>query len=118
VSVTTFFFRERLDCTQKTSNHCSPFQYLPAPSLPPPKPAPKADYGQIILSPAASIFDKVAQTLPPLTSAFPLSFEALDQSFGFVLYETIIPDARFPDPALLTISGLRDRGQVFVDEVR
>ncbi|KAI5729804.1 hypothetical protein M8J76_006816 [Diaphorina citri] len=91
-------------------------QYLPAPSLPPPKPAPKADYGQIILSPAASIFDKVAQTLPPLTSAFPLSFEALDQSFGFVLYETIIPDARFPDPALLTISGLRDRGQVFVDE--
>ncbi|KAL1456741.1 hypothetical protein WDU94_001445 [Cyamophila willieti] len=92
-------------------------EYLPPPPLPPPKPTPKADYGQLTVYPIASIFDPIAQVVPPLRSPIPLSFEALDQAFGFVLYETIIPEgSELLDPAFLQVPGLRDRAQVFIDE--
>uniref|UniRef100_A0A8D8LJF2 Beta-galactosidase n=1 Tax=Cacopsylla melanoneura TaxID=428564 RepID=A0A8D8LJF2_9HEMI len=92
-------------------------EYLPHPPLPPPKPSPKADYGKLTVYPVASIFDPITQVVPPLQSPIPLSFEALDQAFGFVLYETIIPEgSELLDPAFLQVPGLRDRAQVFIDE--
>ena len=47
-------------------------------------------------------------------SKFPVNFEALDQSSGFMVYESQVPGLQ-TDPVLLSIPGLRDRGTVFVD---
>ena len=49
------------------------------------------------------------------TSKYPLNFEALDQSSGFMVYDTEVPGLQ-TDPVLLNIPGLRDRGTVFVDQ--
>lgn len=46
-----------------------------------------------------------------------MTFEELDQNSGFVLYETTLPKLT-RDPSQLTINDLRDRAQVYVDEVR
>ena len=37
------------------------------------------------------------------------------QSSGLVVYSTILPSPLYPDPALLSVPGLRDRGYVFLD---
>jgi beta-galactosidase len=49
------------------------------------------------------------------TNATPLTFEALNQAYGFVLYRTMIDGGR---DALLKIKGLRDYGIVFINEIR
>lgn len=46
----------------------------------------------------------------------PLSFEALDQNSGLVLYETNLPKTS-RDPAALYVENLRDRAMVYVDRV-
>ena len=43
-----------------------------------------------------------------------MNFEKLDQSSGFVIYETDINDL-VTNPVELSVPGLRDRGTVFVD---
>ena len=48
------------------------------------------------------------------SSKYPLNFEKLDQSSGFVIYETDINDL-VTNPVELSVPGLRDRGTVFVD---
>lgn len=45
-----------------------------------------------------------------------LTFEEINQNSGFVLYETTLPKLT-RDPSLLTINGLHDRAQVYLDEV-
>ena len=45
-----------------------------------------------------------------------LTFGALDQENGYVLYETII-DVMHSDPSLLVVSGIADSGWVFLDGV-
>lgn len=45
-----------------------------------------------------------------------MTFEELDQNSGFVLYETTLPKLT-RDPSQLTINELRDRAQIYVDEV-
>ena len=50
----------------------------------------------------------------PITADDPLTFEQLQQAFGFVLYSHNV-SGQFPDPVLLNVTGLRDRGYVFVD---
>ena len=47
-------------------------------------------------------------------SKYPINFEKLDQSSGFVIYETDINDL-VTNPVELSVPGLRDRGTVFVD---
>ena len=47
-------------------------------------------------------------------SAAPLTFEQLDQGWGFVLYETTLP-AGYPQGLPLTVVGLHDRAQVFLN---
>ena len=49
------------------------------------------------------------------TSTYPINFERLNQSSGFMIYETKISDHRQTDPVLLSVPGLRDRGYIFLD---
>ena len=48
-------------------------------------------------------------------SDYPQTFEDLDQSHGFMIYETVINDQQ-SDPVLLSIPGLADRATVFIDQ--
>ena len=49
----------------------------------------------------------------PLTSATPLTFEDLDQSYGYVLYRTTL-DAG--DGGRLVLDGLHDYAQIYIDQ--
>ncbi len=50
-----------------------------------------------------------------VTSQRPLSFEALDQFSGFVLYETDLPILEL-DPTEILVESLHDRALVYVDQ--
>lgn len=88
-------------------------KYLPAdyviPEVPAPKKAIKVD---------AFKLDKVAQIEKHRPAAVksekPLSFEDLDQGYGYVLYETTLPEGK----GWLKIKELRDYGVVLVDGKR
>lgn len=51
-----------------------------------------------------------------ISSEKPITFEAINQYSGLVLYETDLPDFQI-DPTLLKVNGLRDRALVYVDDM-
>jgi beta-galactosidase len=86
-------------------------KYLPAgvklPAVPAVKPA--MAIASIKLSQSAGLL----QNLPvPKSNASPLTFEDLNQDYGFVLYRTILTDA---NSGLLKLKELRDYAVVMVD---
>lgn len=98
-------------------NTIQDFKSLPNMSLP--VKAPKMKLPNLILSPLVRLLSSVARQQlgsKPIQSMIPLTFEAIDQFSGFVLYETILPKLRF-DPAVLSIPKLGDRAHVLVDNV-
>ena len=64
-----------------------------------------------------SFYHNLAKLCPdgPINSTYPLSFEMLEQAYGFVLYRTIIKHST-KDPSVLSIIGLHDRAYIFVDK--
>lgn len=76
----------------------------------------KEAYGKIKLEPLGDVFGSLSHLTPfgIKRSLNPMSFEDLGQNQGFVLYEKTI-DHSPRSPEMLDISGLRDRGYVFVD---
>ena len=96
-------------------------KYLKVPDIPINATADKGDYGNVMLSPLSTIFDPLFIFDPKfesvkIESQYPLSFEALGQSHGLVIYETEITEI-FTDPALLEINGIRDRGYVYINGI-
>ena len=76
----------------------------------------KGKYGKVKMEFVSTIFDSLnVLSKSTNTSKYPLNFEALDQSSGFMVYDTEVPGLQ-TDPVLLNIPGLRDRGTVFVDQ--
>lgn len=45
-----------------------------------------------------------------------MTFEALKQAYGYVLYCTVVK-GHYPSPALLELTGLADRAYVYIDKV-
>lgn len=93
--------------------------YLPLPNISVPARVPKMTLPPIqmiakemLLSPIAR--RKLGQA--PIKSRLPLSFEAINQYSGFVLYETILPKLKY-DPSILSIPKLNDRAIVLIDDV-
>lgn len=80
--------------------------------------SPKANYGTVQLHYLSNIFHIRGTKLAPLwgTATSPKTFEELDQNTGFVLYETII-SKRMPDPVILSLFGLRDRANIYINEI-
>jgi len=75
----------------------------------------KGHYGPIELKPISSlVYDSKLFEESRVTGVYPKTFEELGQNQGFVLYQTTVQDT-FSDPAKLEITGLHDRGYVFVD---
>ena len=90
------------------AQHLAPGETLP--DVPPTTPV--IEIPKIELTESASIFDNLGT---PVKSEKPLSFEDLDQGYGYVLYRTKISG---PVDAVLKIKELRDYAVVCVDGKR
>ncbi|NWU24580.1 BGAL galactosidase, partial [Dyaphorophyia castanea] len=95
----------------------SKFQPLPAGPMPPA--TPKYAYGWVALRKYAELLDVLDVLCPcgPIQSQFPLTFEALKQAHGFVVYHTQLP-WDVPDPATLGAlpHSICDRGYVMLQK--
>ena len=92
-------------------------KYFPLPNIPVPEKTKKVKLPSINLKPQIGMLDSSGRTyLANYTksSPNPMSFEALNQYSGFVLYETELPKSA-RDPVLLKFSDLKDRAYVFVN---
>ncbi|MGW8556239.1 glycoside hydrolase family 35 protein [Streptomyces tubercidicus] len=87
-------------------------RYAPVPDEPVPAPAPKLAPAVAELTTCAPLLDQAKLLGRAVLADRPLPMEQLGQSFGFVLYDTSLPDA---GPTVLRVAEVRDRAQVFVD---
>ncbi|KAL9890166.1 ectoderm-expressed 3 isoform 1-T2 [Glossina fuscipes fuscipes] len=93
-------------------------RYLPLPDIPVPVPLPKKHYGTVQLLRCCSLFSKAGRhhlSKGVVMADKPLTFEALNQYSGLVLYETFLPLLK-RDPSVLHVPGLRDRAYIYVDD--
>ncbi|MFJ5835105.1 beta-galactosidase [Streptomyces sp. NPDC093089] len=87
-------------------------KYAPVPDGPVPPPGPKLAPRTVRLTESAGLLAHAATLGTAVEARRPLTMEELEQDFGFVLYETVLP---LKGPALLEVEQVRDRAQVFVD---
>lgn len=95
-------------------------KYAPVPAGPVPPASQKFAYGKVMMKKSFSFFDVLANlsVSGPVVSNGTLTMEQLGQNYGFLLYRTKIPGSVQGSTANISIPGLRDRGVVFVDQVR
>ncbi|NXU82551.1 BGAL galactosidase, partial [Xiphorhynchus elegans] len=95
----------------------SKFQPLPVGPMPPA--TPKYAYGWVALKKFANLLDVLDVLCPsgPIQSQFPLTFEAIKQAHGFVVYHTQLPQD-IPDPVTLGAPphSICDRGYVMLQK--
>jgi beta-galactosidase len=92
-------------------------KFFPLPKVPVPDRTPKVKLPNVVLKPVSTLLDSLGRKhLATYTksSEKPMTFEALDQNSGFVLYETTLPKTT-RDPSLLKLSDLRDRAYIYVN---
>lgn len=96
-------------------------EYFPLPDIPLPQREPKMSLGTVQLRPMNVLSSNVCRQQmgsTPVHSTSPMTFEALNQNSGLVLYEATFPTYEFVrDPTILRIDGLRDRAYIYVDQV-
>lgn len=76
-----------------------------------PNPLPIISFEKVQFSKSLPVFDYV-KSLKPVVNNSPLSFEALNQGFGYVLYRTKFTN---PTKGILQIKGLRDYANIYVN---
>jgi len=87
-------------------------RHEPLPGTPLPSPAPRLALGPVDLSESVKLLDALDSLSSPIQLAAPQPMEMLGQSFGFTLYRTQVAGPAQPS---LTVRGLHDRAQVFLD---
>ncbi|KFU88494.1 Beta-galactosidase, partial [Chaetura pelagica] len=95
----------------------SKFQPLPVGPMPPA--TPKYAYGRVALQKYANLLDVLGVLCPsgPIWSKFPLTFEAIKQAHGFVLYRTQLPwDVLDPATLRSPPHSVCDRGYVMLQQ--
>lgn len=73
----------------------------------------KGKYGKVILKPKVSLFDAPRETII-VKSVHPLTFEALNQSNGFMLYEMKL-NGKYANPVILSVPALHDRAIIYLN---
>lgn len=94
-------------------------QYVPHPNVSVPNPTPKMALPAIRLTSSSTFLSDAGRRnlgTTPIVSQRLLTFEALNQYSGFVLYETTLPHVS-GDPSYLVVEKLRDRAHILVDGV-
>jgi beta-galactosidase len=87
-------------------------KFVPLPDLPLPAPAPKLELGAVSVTGGLSLWEALPVLSTPLRLPSPEPMETLGQNYGFILYRTHL---RGPQSGRLSILGLHDRAQVFMD---
>ncbi|KAH8417408.1 hypothetical protein KR222_010567 [Zaprionus bogoriensis] len=93
-------------------------RYLPLPEIPVPPPVPKRAYGTVRLLSCCTLLSPEGReklSTGTVNDTKPLTFEALNQYSGLVLYETWLPTQFKRDPMVLYAPGVSDRAYVYVD---
>lgn len=93
-------------------------KYAAVPPGPVPPATKKFAYGKVMMTQVSTIFDLLKHLTPsgPVMCRNTLSMEQIGQNYGFTLYRTTIPLSG--SAVNISIPGLRDRGIVFVNQVR
>ncbi|XP_043851454.1 beta-galactosidase-1-like protein isoform X2 [Dromiciops gliroides] len=96
----------------------SKFQELPLGPLPPP--SPKMKFGPVTLKLDGDLLNFLNALCPdgPIHTHLPLTFEAVNQDYGFLLYRTWLPQ-NLTKPTRLWVqnNGVHDRAYVMLDRV-
>ena len=87
-------------------------RYAPLPDIALPAPTPRLAFGPVDLPESVALFDALDGLSSPVRLPAPQPMEMLGQSFGFTLYRTQVLG---PAQTTLTIRGLHDRAQLFLD---
>ncbi|XP_050069139.1 beta-galactosidase-like [Anopheles maculipalpis] len=93
-------------------------EYFGDPGVPAPQKLPKMALDTVWLERRGSMLSKHGRTMLAsrmVAAAQPVSFEALNQHSGFLLYETTLPTGLNRDPFTLKVEHLHDRAYVHVD---
>ncbi|XP_053680803.1 beta-galactosidase-like [Anopheles nili] len=94
-------------------------EYIPLAVMPVPDPAPKMTLDAFSLTVVDTLLSPRGREMlgveAPNKDGKLLKFEELNQNSGFVLYETTLPKLT-RDPNQLTINGLHDRAQVYLNQ--
>ncbi|KAL7019661.1 hypothetical protein ACKWTF_011198 [Chironomus riparius] len=92
-------------------------KYFTLPDVPVPSPVPKTRLPDVQMKPISVLMDTNSRrhlSSYTVNGHTPLTFEALNQYSGFILYETKLPKVT-RDPAQLKINDLRDRAYIYVN---
>lgn len=76
--------------------------------------SPKKAYGKFMINSSVPLMDALASLASPIQSVYPETMEKLGQSYGFILYRTVLEKCPGGE---LAIEGLRDRAIVFFNGV-
>lgn len=74
----------------------------------------KANYGKVKLTQKAELFENLENLSSPVKSVTPKFMEALNQSFGYILYRTEMKGPREKQP--LYLDDLHDRANIFINK--
>lgn len=77
-----------------------------------------ASYGEFYLQPLVSLFETVTHRIKPVFNVAPLTFEGMDINTGFVMYETILLNYKFQNPVNLTVTSVKDRAIIYLNQVK
>lgn len=94
-------------------------EYFDLPNIETPQREPKMSLGAVQLQPVNILLSNICRQYlgtTPVYNPSPMTFEALNQNHGLVLYEADLP-VFVRDPSILRINGIRDRAYIYVDEV-
>lgn len=94
-------------------------EFFPLPNIPVPRKEPKMSLGTVKLQPISVLSSNVSRRhmgTTPVHSRSPMTFEALNQYSGLILYEANLPMFS-RDPSTLKIDKIRDRAYIYVDKI-
>lgn len=87
-------------------------KFAPVPDEPLPAASPKLQIEQVDITDGVSLWKALPVLSTPVPLANPEPMEYLDQNYGFIFYRTRLSG---PQNGSLSINGLRDRAQVFLN---
>jgi beta-galactosidase len=91
-------------------------KYIDVPNGTLPQPSPKLAFGPVTLMSVGTIFEllPVLTAGEPVVAETPLTFEALSQPHGYVLYEKVLMEDYSAD--ILSVPEIHDRAYVFIND--